>query len=121
MTPMIKQGFECIIGAKRDPQFGPVILFGAGGIFVELVKDMSIRLAPTRHEEARAVIASSAIARLLSGYRNVAPVKIESLVSLIVQTSQFIHLNQDVEEVDLNPVIATADGAFIADARLVIA
>jgi acyl-CoA synthetase (NDP forming) len=121
VTPMIEPGVECIIGAKRDPQFGPVVLFGAGGIFVELINDVAIRLAPTSRDEARSAIASSAAARLLNGYRGSQPTDIESLAELLVQISRFISVNDDVLEVDLNPVIATKDGAWIADARLVVA
>ncbi len=118
---MIEPGVECIIGAKRDPQFGPIVLFGAGGIFVELIKDMAIRLAPTSRDAARSAIAGSAAARLLEGYRGSPPADIESMAELLVQISRFISLNDDVLEVDLNPVIATEKGAWIADARLVVA
>jgi acetate---CoA ligase (ADP-forming) len=121
VTPIIEPGVECIIGAKRDPQFGPVVLFGAGGIFVELINDVAIRLAPTSRDEARSAIASSPAARLLNGYRGAQPADLESLAELLVEISRFISLNDDVLEVDLNPVIATKNGAWIADARLVIA
>jgi acetyltransferase len=119
MTPMIAAGVECIIGGRRDPQFGPVIVFGAGGILVELVRDVSIRLAPTTRARARAAIEESAIARLLKGYRASRPADIDRLAELIAQVSRFIAASADIIEVDLNPVIANEQGAFIADARLV--
>ena len=115
----IAAGVECIIGARRDPQFGPVIVFGAGGTLVELVRDVSIRLAPTTHARARAAIEESAIARLLKGFRGSRPADIDSLAELITQVSRFIASSADIIEVDLNPVIANEQGAFIADARLV--
>ncbi|MCI3952114.1 MAG: CoA-binding domain protein [Burkholderiales bacterium] len=120
VTPMIKSGVECIIGARRDPQFGPIVVFGAGGILVELVKDIAIRLAPMSITTARSAIESSVVGKLLRGFRGSTPADLESLSYLLVKLSEFIVAMPDVQEIDLNPVIANEHGAFIADARLVV-
>jgi acetyltransferase len=120
MTAMIERGVECIIGAKRDSQFGPVVLFGAGGIFVELINDVSILLAPTSQARARSTIEASVVGRLLKGFRGSRPGDIDDIARLLSQVSHFISSNSDVLEVDLNPVIVAEHGALIADARLVI-
>jgi len=120
VTRMIDKGVECIIGAKWDLHFGPVVLFGAGGIFVELTSDAVIRMAPTSIHEAQAAIGHSLVGKLLRGFRASERLPTNGLAELISAVSRFISQADDVLEVDLNPIIVNAKGAFIADARLVV-
>jgi acetyltransferase len=113
MTP----GREVIIGMKRDATFGPVIVFGLGGIFVEILKDASTRIAPVSLEEARAQVRSIKAAKLLQGARGTAPVDEDALVAIIVALSRLVLEHPEIEEIDLNPVMAGEHGATIVDAR----
>ncbi len=116
---MIANGTEVIVGAKRDPHFGPVVLFGTGGVIVEAVKDVTMTLAPTTTECAAALIAATVAGRLLAGHRGRAASDTSSLATLIVQVSQLMVKDPRVQEIDLNPVIVNAIGAHIADVRVV--
>lgn len=121
ITPMIERGVECFIGAKVDPQFGPAVFFGTGGILVEVMKDVVCRLAPMTDRQAAALIGRSRAARLLAGYRGERAVDIDALVVLLRQVAEFCVANQsDLIELDLNPVIVNAQGAHVADARMVV-
>lgn len=113
MTP----GREVIIGMKRDATFGPVIVFGLGGIFVEILKDASTRIAPVSLEEARAQVRSIKAAKLLQGARGTAPVDEDALVAVIVALSRLALEHPEIEEIDLNPVMADEHGVTIVDAR----
>jgi acyl-CoA synthetase (NDP forming) len=120
LSEMIKGSVECFIGARRDPQFGPVVLFGAGGVTVELLADVACRLAPCDADGAEALIWDTRISKLLAGYRGTAPANIAALANLVASLSRFVDEAADVLEVDLNPVIANATGAHIVDARIVV-
>lgn len=120
ITPMIEDGVECIIGAKRDPQFGPVVLFGAGGVLVELTADSVVRLAPIDEASAMAMIAHAKIGRLLAGFRGQKARDRQGLARLIAEVSRVIAADETIVEIDLNPVIVTATDAAIADARVVV-
>ena len=112
------QGVECIIGMKRDPVFGPVIVFGLGGIFVEILKDATMRIAPVSEEEALKQIEEIQGLPLLTGARGSEPVDLPALARII---SALAHLALDypeVSEIDLNPVFATPSGARVVDARM---
>lgn len=122
VTPMIGKGVECFIGAKIDPQFGPAIFFGAGGVLIEILKDVNCRLAPMTAAESAAIINASRISPLLSGFRGGEKVARQALVDLIEKVSRFCwDRRTDLIELDLNPVIVNADGAHIVDARMVTA
>ncbi|OGZ05633.1 MAG: hypothetical protein A2845_04720 [Candidatus Lloydbacteria bacterium RIFCSPHIGHO2_01_FULL_49_22] len=120
LQPMIK-GKEVIIGMKRDATFGPVIVFGLGGIFVELLSDVSMRIAPFAIEEARGMIDEIAGVRYLEGFRGSEPVDKEALAQLLVAIGRLSAENPMITEIDLNPVIATKNRAYIVDARLMSA
>lgn len=121
MTPMINKGVECFIGAKVDPQFGPAIFFGAGGVLIEIMKDVSCALAPLTGDEAAALVDSSRIAPLLNGFRGSERPDRQALIDLMCQVSRFCwDRKEDLLELDLNPVIVNAEGAHVVDARMVI-
>ncbi|WP_447774235.1 acetate--CoA ligase family protein [Variovorax boronicumulans] len=121
MTPMINKGVECFIGAKVDPQFGPAIFFGAGGVLIEIMKDVSCALAPLTDKEAAALVDSSRIAPLLNGFRGSERADRQALIDLMCQVSQFCwDRREDLVELDLNPVIVNVQGAHVVDARMVI-
>ncbi|MCA1437241.1 acetate--CoA ligase family protein [Bradyrhizobium sp. BRP20] len=122
VTPMIGKGIECFIGAKIDPQFGPAIFFGAGGVWIEIMKDVNCRLAPMTAVESAAIVNASRISPLLSGFRGGDKVAQQALVELIEKVSRFCwDRRNDLIELDLNPVIVNSEGAHIVDARMVTA
>lgn len=117
---MAGPGVEIIIGMNRDAQFGPVLMFGLGGILVEVLKDVSFRLVPVTRLDAAEMVREIKGYALLEGYRGQEPVNIPALEKLIVKVSDFIGKNPDIEELDLNPLIATAEGIIAVDARIVL-
>ncbi|MEM3730976.1 MAG: GNAT family N-acetyltransferase [Candidatus Bathyarchaeia archaeon] len=121
VQPMIKRhGYEVILGAKADPLFGPVILFGMGGIGVELFKDFSIGLPPLNQTLARRLMEETKVYQLLKGYRNVPPANMKLLEEIIVRFSQLLVDFPQLKEVDINPLLVNEKNAFILDARIVI-
>lgn len=113
-------GVECIIGMKRDRTFGPVVLFGLGGIFVETLKDVAMRIAPVSETEALAQIREIKGLPLLTGTRGREPVALEMLAATIAALSRLALEHPEIEEADLNPVLASPSGATIVDARLMV-
>jgi len=111
------QGVECIIGMKRDATFGPVVVFGLGGIFVEILKDTSMRIAPVERDEARAQIREIRGLPLLTGARGQEPAELEALAHAIEALSHLALDYPDVAEIDFNPVFAAPEGIHIVDAR----
>jgi acetyl-CoA synthetase (ADP-forming) len=112
-------GIEIIIGTTKDPQFGPVLMFGVGGIFVELFKDVSFRIIPINNIDANEMIREINGFQLLNGYRGSSPVDLEGLENLLIKVSQFFYEYKDlIKEIDLNPVIAYPDKFLIVDARI---
>jgi len=121
VQPMIKKrGYEVIIGAKADPLFGPVILFGMGGVGVELFRDFTIGIPPLNQTLARRMMEETKVYQLLKGYRNVPPANIRLLEELIVRFSQMLVDFPQLKEVDINPLFINEKEAFAFDARIVI-
>jgi len=120
LTPMLKGGVECIIGAIQDSTFGPVIMFGLGGIFVEVLKDVSFRVAPVRMPECLRMIQEIKGAAMLGGVRGKKPCDIPALARTASTVSYMVDELRDIAEVDLNPVFALENGLAIADARIVL-
>jgi acetyltransferase len=121
IQPMIKRrGYEIIIGAKADPLFGPVILFGMGGVGVELFKDFAVGIPPLNQTLARRMMEETKVYQLLKGYRNVPPANIKLLEELLVRFSQMLVDFPQLKEVDLNPLFIDEKEAFAFDARIVI-
>ncbi|MDR2387769.1 MAG: acetate--CoA ligase family protein [Deltaproteobacteria bacterium] len=121
LTPMLEGGLECIIGASRDLTFGPTVMFGLGGIFVEILKDISFRVAPVKLPECLAMIESIKGLPLLKGARGAAKSDLKALAQTICALSYLMSELPEVAEIDLNPVFAKEKGLSIADARVVLA
>ena len=113
-------GTEVIVGGVRKRSFGPTVLAGLGGVFTEVLSDVSHRLAPVDREEARSMIDELAGARLLTGYRGRPPADLDSLADVVVAVGDLLADREEVAEVDVNPVLATADGALALDALVVL-
>ena len=117
---MARPGIEVIVGVSTDPQFGPVIMFGLGGILVEVLKDVSFRIIPIAPRDARQMIHEIKGFPLLEGYRGQDPADLAALESLLLRVSAFVEQQPEVSELDLNPVFAYKDGALAVDARIVL-
>ncbi len=120
VQPMAKPGVETIIGMTKDAQFGPVIMFGLGGILVEILKDVSFRIVPLLPKDAREMIRDIKGYPLLEGYRGQPPSDVGALEDMILKVSDFVERNPIIRELDLNPVFAYKDGAVAVDARIVL-
>ena len=116
---MAPTGVEIIIGMIKDPQFGPAVMFGLGGILVEVLRDVSFRLVPVMPVDAAEMVREIKGFALLEGYRGQTPVDIKRLEEIIVRVSAFIEKNPNLEELDLNPLIAAGDNIVAVDARIV--
>ncbi len=117
---MAPQSTEVIVGATKDPQFGPTLMFGLGGIFVEILKDVAFRIAPVTENEAREMITEVKAFPLLKGYRGKPPADIDAIVSILLNTSTLIMEHQAIKELDLNPVMVYEKGAKTVDARIIL-
>ena len=117
---MILDGKEVILGAKRDPSFGPVVLFGLGGIYVEVLKESSLRVAPITRSEAEEMILELKAATILKGIRGERPLDIKALVEYLLRLSQLMMDFPEIDGIDINPVKALEKGAVAVDARIVL-
>ena len=117
---MAPQSTEVIVGAIKDPQFGQTIMFGLGGIFVEILKDVNFRIAPITTEDAKEMITELKAYPLLKGYRNTPPADIDALLNILCNTSRLVMDNPEIKELDLNPVMAYQKGAKTVDARIIL-
>lgn len=115
---MARPGVEVIMGMSKDPQFGPVIMFGIGGILVELLKDVSFRIVPLERQDASEMIREIKSFPLLNGYRGSAPVDLDQLEDMLLKLSRLAEDYPGIKELDLNPVLAYQDGAIAVDARV---
>ena len=117
---MAKPGIEVIIGMSKDAHFGPVLMFGLGGILVEIIKDVSFRIVPLTRRDAREMIREIKGYPLLEGYRSQPPVDIPFLEELLLRVSHFVEQNPEIKELDLNPIFAYSSGAMPVDARIIL-
>lgn len=117
---MARPGVEVIIGMSQDPQFGPVLMFGLGGILVEILKDVSFRIVPLMARDAREMIRDIKGYPVLEGFRGQEPADIPFLEDQLLKVSQFVEQNPEIRELDLNPIFAYSDGAVAVDARVVL-
>ncbi|HXK33065.1 MAG TPA: acetate--CoA ligase family protein [Dehalococcoidia bacterium] len=117
---MEKPGIEVIIGMTKDPQFGPVMMFGLGGVLVEVLKDVAFRIVPLNERDARQMVHEIKGYPLLEGYRGQDPADVQALERLLLKVSSFIEQHPEIAELDLNPVFAYKDGAIAVDARIVL-
>jgi acetyltransferase len=113
---------EVIVGAQRDPQFGPLLMFGLGGTYVEVLRDVAFRLAPLSAAEAREMVMETAAGKLLAGVRGQPPSDIDAVIQALVRVSQLMVDLSQVAEVDLNPLIVgqEGEGAWAVDVRIVL-
>jgi acyl-CoA synthetase (NDP forming) len=119
IVPMIRGGKEVLIGISRDPQFGPIVAFGLGGIYTEVWRDLSLRVAPVDLEEARKMIRGISAYPILAGIRGEAASDLEALAEVIVQVSQLPFLAPEIEELDCNPVFILPCGLLVGDVRII--
>ncbi|HDZ90537.1 MAG: acetate--CoA ligase family protein [Deltaproteobacteria bacterium] len=117
---MVEEGLEVIVGTKIDDQFGPVIMFGMGGIMVELLNDVVFRVLPISERTARRMIEKIRSVRLLNGFRGRPPVDKRAIKELLLTVSEIVGSYEDIQEIDLNPVIVHDKGLSIADARIIL-
>ncbi len=116
----MREGIELGIGAKRDLQFGPVVMFGLGGIFIEVMKDVSFRVAPFSKQEALSMIKEIKGYPLLKGFRGGFSVKLEKLGKILTNLSSLMIENPAIQEIDLNPVIAQGIKAEVVDVKIIV-
>ncbi len=114
------QGLELIIGLIRDPQFGPTVMFGLGGIFVEVYRDVSFRVAPLSEYDADSMMREIKAYKLLTGFRGMEPVDLEALKDALIKVGQIGLDIEEIAEMDLNPVIAYPKGIKVVDARIIL-
>jgi acyl-CoA synthetase (NDP forming) len=117
---MAQPGVEVIMGVSIDPQFGPVLMFGLGGILVEVLKDVAFRIAPLTQRDAAQMIREIKGYPILEGHRGQKPVDVSALENSLLKLSRFVEERPMIRELDLNPVIAYSDGLTVVDARIVL-
>ncbi len=117
---MAPRGTEVIIGSTNDPTFGPTIMFGLGGIFVEILKDVSFRLAPLTKDDAIDMIEEIKAKKILEGARGMPKADKETIINTLLSTSKMLEECPEVKELDMNPVIVYEKGARVVDARVIL-
>ncbi len=117
---MIPQETEIIIGMMKDPHFGPVIMFGLGGIFVEILKDISFRILPLEERDAEEMISEIKGYQILKGIRGETPKDVKSIRDVLMKISQLVMENPEIKEIDLNPVFVFNQGLQVVDARMIL-
>ncbi len=120
---MAEPGYiEVIVGATRDPTFGPVIMFGLGGIFVEVLKDVSFRVAPLEPEDAEEMIKEIKTHKILEGYRGMPPRDVESIKDILMKVSKLMLEVDEIQDIDLNPIMLyeKGKGAVAVDVRVIL-
>ena len=117
---MARPGTEVIIGMSKDPQFGPVLMFGLGGILVEVLKDVSFRIVPLTKRDAKEMIQEIKGYPILEGYRGQEPANIAVLEEILLRVSDFVDNRPEIKELDINPIFAYSDGALAVDARVIL-
>ncbi|MBI2858730.1 MAG: acetate--CoA ligase family protein [Chloroflexi bacterium] len=117
---MAAPGVEVIVGMSKDPQFGPVLMFGLGGVFVEVLKDVAFRVVPLEERDAAEMIREIKGFPVLQGYRGQGPADIAALEDILLKVSSLAEKFPDIKEMDLNPIFAYKDGALAVDARIIL-
>jgi len=117
---MAPQSTEVIVGAVKDPQFGPTVMFGLGGIFVEVLKDVTFMIAPVTEDEALEMVRDVKAYPLLTGYRNLPKADINAIANILVNTSKMVTEHEEIKELDLNPIMVYKKGAKVVDARIIL-
>ena len=117
---MAPKSTEVIVGAIKDSQFGQTMMFGLGGIFVELLKDVTLKIAPITEAEAVEMITGVKAYPILKGYRNTIPADVDAITAILLNTSRLVMENPEIKELDLNPVMVYEKGAKTVDARIIL-
>jgi acyl-CoA synthetase (NDP forming) len=117
---MVEDGIEAIVGLHADPTFGPVIMFGLGGVWVELLKDISFRIIPIDRLDAIDMVEEIRGSRLFKGFRGNPPMDMEALYKILLSVSRLGLELEEIREMDLNPVFLREKGALVADSRILI-
>lgn len=117
---MADPGVEVIIGATKDPQFGHVIMFGLGGVLVEILRDVSLRLVPLTSRDARLMVREIKSLPLLQGFRHYPECDLGKIEEAILNLSNFLEKHPEIKELDLNPILCYPDGLVAVDARVVL-
>ena len=121
IQPMLRRpDYELILGSKRDADFGPVILFGMGGIMTEILEDQAIALPPLNRLLARRLMEGTKVYQMLKGYRNRPPANLDLIEEILIRLSQLVTDFPEIEELDINPMILTEDNACAVDARIIV-
>jgi acetate---CoA ligase (ADP-forming) subunit beta len=113
-------GTEVIIGMTRDPQFGPAIMFGLGGVWVEIFNDVSLRIAPLSREDTSEMLRELKSYKMFQGYRGQPKIDTDTLEDWLLRVSALVMNNPRIKELDINPIFAYADGALAVDARILL-
>lgn len=116
----VDKGVEVIVGVKKDPNFGHIMMFGAGGTLAEIIKDVNLKLAPLDHQEAQDLVKRSKVNTLLRGYRGDKPYDLDKLYALLVNVSELIINFPEFKEFEINPVIVTQDNAWAVDGKALL-
>jgi acyl-CoA synthetase (NDP forming) len=111
---------EVIVGAIKDPQFGPALMFGLGGIFVEVLKDVTFRIAPITEYDAKEMITEVKAYPILKGFRGQPPADIDAIAKILLSTSKLVMEHPEIKELDFNPIIVYEKGAKTVDARVIL-
>ena len=117
---MAPKAVEVIVGAIKDPQFGPTLMFGLGGVFVEILKDVSFRVAPIMEDDATEMITEIKAYPILQGYRGMPPADVDAIKQILLNTSRLVMEHQEIAELDLNPIMVYQKGAKAVDARIIL-
>jgi acyl-CoA synthetase (NDP forming) len=117
---MAKPGTEIIMGMIKDANFGPIVMFGLGGVLVEVLEDVAFRIVPIGMADAVEMTNELKGKRLLEGYRGQAPANVHILQEMLLRLSDFVNATPGIEEIDMNPVFAYQDGATVVDARIIL-
>jgi acyl-CoA synthetase (NDP forming) len=117
---MAPDGTQVIVGSTKDPTFGPTIMFGLGGIFVEVLKDVSFRLVPITRVDAEEMVREIKAYKILEGVRGMPPADQETILDILMRTSEMLVECLEIKELDLNPILVYEKGAKIVDARVIL-
>lgn len=117
---MLERSVEVIVGALRDAQFGPIVSFGLGGVFVEVLRDVSFRAIPLSRDDALEMIMETKGYEVLRGARGYGPLDIEAVVDIILKVSRMVEELPQIDQLDLNPIYVYPKGARVVDARVIL-
>jgi acyl-CoA synthetase (NDP forming) len=120
VRPYAPEGLECIVGMMKDPQFGPAVMFGLGGIFVELFKDVAFSVLPLTRNDAVQMIRETKGYELLKGIRGDKPKDIPAIVNCLERTAAMAEENPEIQQIDINPLTVYEKGARVLDARVML-